>query len=231
MKKVNGNSAPPEIIYSLKSSSLFSALAEREFNSLLSTSSYFELEKGETLFAETSEANSLFYIAEGSIKLLTYDFEGREKIVGIFSKGEVIWEGVMISLIHFPYSAVAINNVKVFQVSNTSIEKIVKNPVASENIIRLLSKKLHDANQRNLILSLEDPKARIAKFFIYNNQRSEGKPIKLKLEDIAASVSLRPETVSRKIRELINDGLIKKEGQSLFIILDEEGLIGISENS
>ena len=54
--------------------------------------------------------------------------------------------------------------------------------------------------------------------------------VKLKLEDIAAHVSLRPETVSRKLGELMNEGIIEKVGQSSFRILDFERLVDISQN-
>ena len=54
--------------------------------------------------------------------------------------------------------------------------------------------------------------------------------MKLKLEDIAAHVSLRPETVSRKLGELLNDKILEKVGQSSFRILNYEKLVHISQN-
>ena len=57
-------------------------------------------------------------------------------------------------------------------------------------------------------------------------KRETGKPIadpareRQKLDDIAGSVGLRPETVSRYIRRMVNDGLIEKVGQSGIRITD-----------
>ena len=90
--------------------------------------------------------------------------------------------------------------------------------------INLLSNKLHDANERNMILSISEPMKRIAAFLIYNEKRSEEPTLTLRLDDIAGSVGLRPETVSRYIRKMIGEGLIEKVGQSGFRIPDFDRL-------
>lgn len=48
-------------------------------------------EKGEVLFQEGDKADCLYIIRQGNIKLATYDGEGREQIVSIFSPGDTIW--------------------------------------------------------------------------------------------------------------------------------------------
>jgi CRP/FNR family transcriptional regulator len=91
-------------------------------------------------------------------------------------------------------------------------------------IIELLSKKLHDANERNMLLSTKSPKSRLAAFLIYREKQDHSGTVELKLEDIAASLSLRPETISRKITELESEGLIERSGKSSIKILDYYGL-------
>ena len=49
----------------------------------------------------------------------------------------------------------------------------------------------------------------------------------MKLSDIASAVSLRPETVSRKISELLQDGVLEKKGRSAFRICDFDALVEI----
>ena len=44
--------------------------------------------------------------------------------------------------------------------------------------------------------------------------------IEMSLEDIAASVNLRPETVSRKLRDIEKNGLIKRVGKCKIKVLD-----------
>ena len=75
-----------------------------------------------------------------------------------------------------------------------------------------------------MLLSTKDPKARLAAFLLYREKRDKEEIIELKLGDIAASLSMRPETVSRKIRELERENLIAKTGQSSIKLLDFQGL-------
>ncbi len=69
-------------------------------------------------------------------------------------------------------------------------------------------------NDQTIIISKNDPKERVASFILYRYNKSTENDIVLKLDDIAASINLRAETVSRKISELERDGLIRKVGQS-----------------
>ena len=124
----------------------------------------------------------------------------------------------------FPYSAVCLVNVTVCIIYRADFINVLSDSSVALNIIAMLSRKLHDANERNMLLSTKDPKARLAAFLLYREKRDKEEIIELKLGDIAASLSMRPETVSRKISELIDEGLIKREGKSSIRIIDFEGL-------
>ena len=54
--------------------------------------------------------------------------------------------------------------------------------------------------------------------------RCVGPEIKLKLEDIAASIGLRPETVSRAMSQFVKAGLIRRLGQGKIMVIDRSGL-------
>jgi CRP/FNR family transcriptional regulator len=66
--------------------------------------------------------------------------------------------------------------------------------------------------------------ARLAGFLMYRVDRSPTDDIVLKLDDIAASVSLRMETVSRKLRELEKMGLIERRGHAKIKVIDRDAL-------
>lgn len=184
------------------------------------------LKKGELLFQEGAPADSLWIIRQGSVKLSTYDSEGREQIIAIFSEGETIWISMFLDKkdASYPYSAVCLNDVIVCQIFRQDFESSVQDTHTALKIVGLLSKKLHDANERILILSANDPTAKIARLFLYRINHNGGTSITMKLDDIAAHVSLRPETVSRKLGELCDLGVLRKVGQSTFAVLDFSAL-------
>ncbi|MCI7068516.1 MAG: Crp/Fnr family transcriptional regulator [Mollicutes bacterium] len=189
-------------------------------------------EKGEVLFQEGDKADCLYIIRQGNIKLATYDGEGREQIVSIFSPGDTIWVALFLKGKKdvYPYNGIFLDKAIVGKMARDDFESLIQDTHSALEIIALLSKKLSDANERNLILSVSDPKAKIARLFLYRLNHISGNIVKLKLEDIAAHVSLRPETVSRKLGELLNDKILEKVGQSSFRILNYEKLVHISQN-
>lgn len=91
-------------------------------------------------------------------------------------------------------------------------------------LISLLGRKLRQANEKNLLLSVRDPRLRLAGFLLDRDRRCIGPDIELKLDDIAASVGLRPETVSRGLSRFERDGLIRRTGQGRILVVDRPGL-------
>ncbi len=176
--------------------------------------------KGSFVFQEGDLVDGIYFIEKGRIKLSTFDNEGREKIVGMFTDHDTIWEGIFLAGSRYPYAGVCQTAVTAFKIPRSYFEEALSDVQVALRTIGMLSIKLHDANERNMLLSIADPAQRIAGFMIYRRQRTAEKYLTLKLDDIASSVALRPETVSRKLKEMERLGLIRKHGQSSFEILN-----------
>ena len=210
---------------SCRGDSLFlQSLSDDERHRLMKNSVRRTLEKGSILFHEGDPVDAIYIIRNGRIKLTCYDAEGRERIIGFFSRNETIWEGLMMEESRFPYSAECLTTTQICILYREDLMKTLRDAQVAMSIISLLSRKLHDANERNLVLSTKDPKARLAAFFLYRGKRDQSGHISLTLDDISVALSMRPETVSRKITELTRDGLIERGGKSSIRILNFEGL-------
>ncbi len=192
--------------------------------SLMGHSIHETLKKTSYLFREGEAVESIFIIKKGRIKLCRFDSLGREQIVTILTDGDMIWEGMLLDGSIYPYSAVCITSASIYRIRRDDFVKMVNDPDAAMSTIMLLSKKLHDANERNMLLSTKDPMARLAGFLMYRVDRSEDDDVVLKLDDIAASVSLRAETVSRKLREMEKMGFIERLGHARLRVLDRDAL-------
>ena len=192
--------------------------------SLMEHSRHESLKKSSYLFREGEDVDSICIIRKGRVKLCRFDSLGREQIVTILADHDIIWEGMFLDGSVYPYSAVCLTNASICRIHRDDFIKVVNDPAAAMNTIILLSKKLHDANERNMLLSTKDPMARLAGFLMYRVDRSIDEDIILKLDDIAASVSLRTETVSRKLRDLEKTGLIQRLGHARIRVLDRDAL-------
>ncbi|RKM59962.1 Crp/Fnr family transcriptional regulator [Butyrivibrio sp. CB08] len=195
--------------------------------SLMEHSMHDSLKKGSYLFREGEEVDSICIIRKGRVKLCRYDSLGREQIITILADHDIIWEGMFLDGSVYPYSAVCLTNSSICQIHKDDFIKVVDDPAAAMNTIILLSKKLHDANERNMLLSTKDPMARLAGFLLYRVERSIDDDVILKLDDIAASVSLRTETVSRKLRDMEKKGLIERLGHARIRVMDRDALRNI----
>ena len=197
---------------------------------ILCRSAHKIFNRGDFLFHEGDKVSSIVIIKQGQVKLSTYEADGRENIIGIFSDNDTIWEGVFSGDRVYPYSAVCLTKTYCCYVRRGDVETAISNPTVALRVINMLSNKLHDANERSRILSISEPVRRIAAFLIYREKRSNEPFVTLRLDDIAGSVGLRPETVSRNIRRLMNEGLIEKVGRSGFRIPDFEKLNSFVED-
>ncbi len=196
---------------------------------LIKTAIHSAYPKGAALFEQDSPADSLWVIHGGRVKLSRLDMDGREQVIEILGEGETIWEDFFSEDQVYPCSAICLEEVHTCRIPGENLDYILSHPASTRQVIRLLSKKLNDANRRTLLLMQTNPKARLAGFLADRSAHTLDGSVSLRLDDIAGSIGVRPETVSRKLRELIREGVIEKHGQSTFRIINRERLLEIAE--
>lgn len=211
---------------------LFSALPADVQKSLTAHSIQTSRAKASFLFQAGEKADSVLIIRKGRIKICKYDADGNEYILDIIHDGDAVWEPLFLENGVFPYSAVCLTKVDLCEIKKSEfMQLIASRPGIAMHLISLLSLRLKDSNEKALLLSIRDPKVRLAGFLLDRDIRCVGPAIKLKLEDIAASIGLRPETVSRNLSRFEKDHLIKRLGQGKIMVTDRSGLKKIYEAS
>lgn len=226
---MEGSKLPPRCqgcgMSCLEKIEFLSGLTDNTALALMAEAERRSARQGETLFRESEPVQAVYLIHSGSVKLMRWDGEGREQIVGIFGRGEIIWESIFLDGSLYPYTAVCVTDVDLCRIRRETLQKAVAKTEVACGVIELLSRKLHDANERNRLLATVDPESRLAGFLLYRSSHEASDTVNLRLDDIAGSICLRPETVSRKIRALEDQGLITKVGQSRIRILDRVRLM------
>ncbi len=211
---------------------LFNALPGDVQKKLTEHSVQTTFERGSTIFSAGEEVDSVLIIRKGRIKLCKYDVDGNEYILDIINDGDAIWENLFLEEPVFPYDAICLSDVNLCEIKKSEfIQMLAYHPSIAMNLISLLSRRLQDSNEKALLLSIHDPKVRLAGFLLDRDIRCVGPEIKLKLEDIAASIGLRPETVSRNLSNFEKNHLIKRLGKGKIIVTDRSGLKKIYESN
>ncbi len=199
-------------------------LTEEKQQKIMKSAVRKQYKKDSYLFMAEDPVDAIYIVHSGKVKLSVCDRDGREQIIGLFSERDTIWEGIFTEESRHPYGAVCVTDVDCCKLYRRDVESIMRDSAVALRVIGLLSQKLYDANERILLLATSSPKARLAGFLLQRSRQLGQNMVVLRLEEIAASIHLRPETVSRKIKEMEKEGLIAKSGQSGIQILDREGL-------
>lgn len=209
----------------LKTVDFLAGMPPDKMRELLRRSVRLKLQKGAYIFHAGDPCDAIYIVHKGRVKLCVYDADGQERIAGVFVERDVMWEGVLVPDSRYSTSAICMTAVECCRLARQDFEKAIEEPKVALRIIGLLSKKLHDANRRNLLKSIADPKERVAGLLLYRYRRQTGDTITMRLEEMAGSLALRPETISRKIRELEREGYVKKTGQSSIQVLAPDRLM------
>ena len=203
---------------------LLECLSSEERRQLLLSADMRRVFRGEAIFHEGEAADFICIVRRGRVKLSHFDWEGRERILMILEEGDTIWESMFLERGTFPYSAIALTDTLALRITRERFAQILQNSTVSMGVITMLSRKLHAANRRNLILSTKDPSARLAGFLLYQRERSRSDTLSLRLSDIASSVGMREETVSRRLAEFRREGLVERLGNGKILLLTLEAL-------
>lgn len=204
---------------------LFRELPEEVQESLCRYAVHRRHDKGSLLFLEGDPVNSIRIIEAGRVKLCRIDSDGQEYIMDVLSDGNSIWESLFVEDAVFTYSAVCLTDVSVCEISkDVFFGELDRHPGIERYLIALLSKRLEAAKEKALLLSIRSPRVRVAGFLLDRIRRFPEPEIHLKLDEIAASISLRQETVSRVLRQFEKEEILQRLGQGRIRILSRDGL-------
>ena len=200
----------------LKSVPLFSKLANRELAAVRAAACRRHIERDDILFYEGDPGNVLYVLLEGKIRIALLDNEGRQVILGTIKSGEFFGEMALFDpKTKRSASAIAVSSCQLLELRGPDfLEVLHHHPNISISVIRAMGNRLRKANRRIGNLIFLDSYHRVARYLL--DLRDEGRNLadgsillrRPKQADVAATVGVTRETVSRILHELHNQGLI-----------------------
>lgn len=208
---------------------LFQKLPDEDQASLVERARHIHRPRGTVLAEENSEIDAILIIRHGKVKTRRIDANGEEHILDVLHDGQAIWHGMFLEDHVYHYDVVAITDVALCLIERHDfIAVLSEHPSTALYLIEMLSTELQDANEKAYLLSLHDVDDRVGQFLLFRDARCIGKEIELKLDDIAASISLRPETVSRVITRFEKEGAVRRIGRGKLLVTDRQKLSALS---
>lgn len=204
---------------------LFRDLSPEIQKKLIREAVHSEHPKGSTLVSEGDEIRSVLIIRSGKVKTRRIEASGEEHILDVLHDGQAVWHGIFLKNPQYRYDVVCLTDVTLCEIPREELTGVFRrNPQVSMNLIGMLSTELEEAEEKILLLSIREPQKRIAEFLLWRDHRCLGDEIHLKLDDIASSVNLRIETVSRNLVRMEREDLVARVGRGRLKVLDRERL-------
>ncbi|WP_459419047.1 Crp/Fnr family transcriptional regulator [Flagellimonas sp.] len=192
------------------------------------------VKKGEPLFEEGDKLNGVYCVRNGVSKLSKLSANGKDQIVKLASKGEVLGQRSVISQESTNLSAIAVDDMEVCFIPKESINNTLqKNPNFTLEVLRHMAHDLKEADDVIVNISQKTVKQRMAEAFLYlqNNFGEDADgflALTLSREDISNVVGTATESAIRIISEFKKKGLIQTSGKKIGI-KDERRLHEIVE--
>ena len=191
---------------------LFKELGVDESKSIYLTADHKNYHKGECVFSFGDPIDKIIILRYGKIKTSTYDENGRESIRKIYVQGDIIGEDSIFLDKSYQVNGEAIENTVICQIDNDTLRNIlVKDHDFSLKMIKSLSQRVYETEMMLEILSIKDSYLRLAAFLAYRARITKNYVIELSQENIASSLNITRETVSRKLSELEKEGFIENQ--------------------
>ena len=121
---------------------------------------------GEIIFSEYEPGDSFYLIQGGRVKI-TKIVGAIEKTIDILQPPEIFGEMAILEGAPRSASAVAMDQVKVLEFNRANFEVLMMgNPQIALRLLKLFTKRIWDQKRRFMILTLDDPQAKIADVFL-----------------------------------------------------------------
>jgi CRP/FNR family cyclic AMP-dependent transcriptional regulator len=210
----------------LRKVTLFSHLEPKQLAAVRNAAQVKKIPKDTILFCEGDRGDMLYLILEGRVKATLLAEDGREVILSALGPGELVGEMALFDLEERRSATViTTEDAELLTLSGQKfLEVLGENPAISLSVIKSLSSRLREASRRIGNLVFLDTYSRVGRYLL-DIGKQEGRYLadgsllirRPTHQDIASFIGTSRETVSRAIKELQNQGLLRVVGRKVIL--------------
>lgn len=212
---------------------LFEGLPKKQIEDLAMILADQAFKRGQIIFSEGDEGSGFYVVVSGRVKVFKLSSEGKEQILHILGPGEPFGEVPVFAGEHFPAHAQAMVESRVFFFPRDAFVALIRNnPSLALNMLALLSRRLRRFAALIDDLSLKEVPGRLAAHLLYlSDQKKGAKDLELTITkaQLASLLGTIPETLSRILGKMTDQGLIDSKGPRISIV-DRDALSDLAES-
>jgi CRP/FNR family transcriptional regulator, anaerobic regulatory protein len=194
----------------------------RKASHLLPANAIQRLPAGELLFSEGDDAEWVFEVLSGMVRLYKLLPDGRRQVTGFLTAGQLLGlapEGACV------FTADTITEVSLVRYKRDAFERLIDEvPGFARRLLAVTSHELHAAQDQMVLLGRKSAAEKVASFLLMLPARQNDIEVPMTRGDIADYLGLTIETVSRTLTRLRQDGLIALPVPTRVQVLDRKGL-------
>jgi len=212
----------------------FRLLAREVVQRLAEDTRIRRLETGSILFREGEPCKAFYAVRAGAVKLYRATGDGREQVVHHFGSGQTFAEAALLSLGRYPANAVATETpTELVEIGGEAfLHLFAEDKRLAAAMVGSLCMRLVSLVERVEELSLVNAGSRLSRFLLRlpgsgtaGRQRID---LPMAKKELAAHLSMTPETLSRLLRRWQDLGLVDSERGSL-TVLDAERFLALAD--
>ena len=174
-------------------------------------------EKRQTIFTEGEKGYALFFCINGRIQLYKTTPDGKEVVIKVIKPGEIFGEVILFEMTNYPVTAVALSRSQVFMMSKHQFMCLLESEdFRNDFMATLMRKQRYLADQIKYLIS-HDVEDRLYLFLKENYGEQESILPAISKKDMAAAIAATPETFSRLLQRLKQEGTLTWDSNMILI--------------
>ncbi len=209
----------------LRALPLFSNLDDKELREISRFAYEKKVKKGNVIFSQGEQGSTLYLIIKGRVKVVLIGESGKELVLAILKKGDFLGEMSIIEDEVRSATAIALEPTVFLTIDKENfINFLIKDPRAMLGVLKELSKRLRNADEKIGELAFQNVYERVIS---YLNALAKTRGVKEKegifvselptKKEIADCIGSTRESVSRVLNDLHRKGLISLYRKSVVI--------------
>lgn len=216
----------PRMIDILRKTPLFATLPDEDLRRVADLAVSRRFAKRESVFREGDRADGFFIVASGKVKVFKLSAEGKEQILHVLEAGQTFAEAVIFEGVDYPAYAETLTEAELsFLPRRPFVDLLERHPKVAIRMLASLSRWLKRMTDLVESLSLKDVETRLV-FYLSEELKARGIPpedgaeleLAIGKNVLASRLGTVPETFSRALKKLQDDGLIAVRGKRIRIV-------------
>lgn len=202
-------------------------LTEDDFKKFKEVQKDVDVKKGTLLFGENENAQGVYFISKGLVKLSKSGVYGKDQILRFIKEGDLVGYRSLLISEDFKAKAEAMSDVEAaFIPGDFFIHLLETYPKLSFAMLQKFAYELGESSNTITFLAQKTVRERLAEVLLLLELKLGTDPegfikISLTREEIANLIGTATESAIRLISEFKSDGLIKAEGRNIKILSHE----------